>query len=108
MDDQRFDRFTKQLIARSSRRRAVTTLAGGMLGAALGLRGVDDAAARRCRKRLQPCTRRSQCCGQNVRCATSHGAGDNTCCGARGATCTSDLTCCAPLLCNADNRCAEP
>ena len=108
MDAQRFDRFTRQLVARSSRRRALTALASGVLGTALGLGGLDDAAARTCRKRLQACTRRSQCCGRDVRCATSHGAGDNTCCGGPGATCRSDLTCCIPLLCNADGRCVEP
>ncbi len=106
MDGQQFDQFTKQMVVRSTRRRAIAALAGGGLGAALGLAG-RDVAARRCKKRLKPCTRGTQCCGKKVRCATSHGAGDDTCCGAKGARCTSDLTCCIPLLCNANNKCAE-
>lgn len=112
MDGQRFDRMAQRLVAGSSRRRALAALAGGVLGTALGLRGPDDTAAKPCRKPQQGCKKRSQCCGRGkFTCGHSHGGGSvaRTCCGQRGAPCPGNaLGCCIPLVCNANNRCAEP
>jgi len=100
MDGTTFDRLARTMAGGLRPRRAVLkSLAGGALAAPLAL-AADEAAAGRCRKRLKTCTRAGQCCGRKVRCATSHGAGSDTCCGGQGATCSSDLTCCVPLFCN--------
>ncbi len=112
MDGQRFDRFTKQLVARSSRRRALSALAGGVLGTALGLGGLDDTAAATCKRSQERCRRRSQCCrSKKIRCGFSHGGGSavRTCCGEAGAPCPGNaLGCCIPLVCGPDNTCVEP
>lgn len=110
MDGPRFDRFTKRLVARSSRRRALAALAGGVLGTALGLRPLDVIAAETCKRPQQRCRKRSQCCrSTQFKCGFSHGAGRGTCCGEAGAPCDGTaLGCCVPLLCGPDNRCAAP
>jgi hypothetical protein len=95
------DRMLSRLVASgheilSSRRSLTAGIAGVLLSLTPGSTG-----AKRCRRRLKPCTKKTQCCGyrKGVRCATSHGAGSKTCCGSTGATCTSDLTCCISHLC---------
>ncbi len=112
MDAQRFDRFTRELGARSSRRQALTALAGGLLGTALGLAGGGDAAAATCKKPQQRCRKRFQCCrSKKFTCGFSHGGGSavRTCCGEVGAPCPGNaLGCCIPLVCGPDNRCVEP
>jgi hypothetical protein len=111
MDGQRFDRFTKRLVARSSRRRAMTA-AVGVLGAALGLGDLGAAAAATCKRPQERCRRRSQCCrSKKFRCGFSHGGGSavRTCCGGLGAPCPGNaLGCCIPLVCGPNNRCVEP
>ena len=54
MDAKRFDTITKTLISETSRRRAVGGLLGGALGA-LGLAGLDDAAAAKSGKCKKAC-----------------------------------------------------
>lgn len=86
-----------------TRRRVVAALA-------LGLPAIAPATvegAKRCKRRLAPCTKKSRCCGKRSVCGTSHGEGSNTCCGGKGATCGSDLTCCIAFLCEA-GRCLPP
>ncbi|MDQ3696349.1 MAG: hypothetical protein M3464_22435 [Chloroflexota bacterium] len=108
MDGQQFDRYTRQLAAPSSRRQAMTSLTGGLFGAVLALGG-HEAAAKRCKQPQERCKKRSQCCHKKkFRCGFSHGAGKGTCCGMVGAPCPGNaLGCCVPLLCNANNKCAE-
>ena len=115
MDAEQFDRLTRRLVARSSRRRAITSLAGGVLGAVPGARwalpGHDAAAGQRCKKPQQSCQKTSQCCrSKKFKCGHSHGGGsvELTCCGKRGAPCPGNaLGCCIPLVCE-NNTCVDP
>jgi hypothetical protein len=97
MDREAIGGAVRRLSALVSRRRL------GLVAAGLATAGAPVAAAgrrKRCsRQRLDDCTADKQCCGRNTRCATSHSEGSNTCCGGQGATCSSDLTCCVPLMC---------
>jgi len=104
MDDRVFDGALRRWATAVSRRGLV---AGGLAGLAAGLLGrAPTGAAKRCKRRLAACTRKRDCCGRGVRCATSHGAGSNTCCGGLGARCTSTFGCCTPYLCM-DGRCQQ-
>lgn len=104
MDDRTFDGAVRRWAAALTRRRAGALLTAGLASAVLGRSPV---AAARCRKRLADCTAKAQCCGKKTLCSTSHGAGSKTCCGGKGATCTSDLTCCIKFMCE-NGRCVVP
>lgn len=93
----------RRLTAVVSRRRFGMTAVGLALGTPAAAAGKNP----RCRKRRAACARSSQCCSKKTRCATSHGSGSNTCCGGKGATCGSTLTCCVPLMCEG-GRCVQP
>lgn len=96
MDLGSIDGAVRRLASAVSRRR----LGLAAVGLALGAPAATTAGKKkRCVKRLDTCAKASQCCGKKSRCATSHGTGSNTCCGGQGATCSSDLTCCVPLMC---------
>ncbi len=92
----------RRLTSAVSRRR-LGLLAAGL---ALGTPAAAAAGKTKCRKRRAACTKSAQCCGKKTRCATSHGSGSNTCCGGNGATCSSTLTCCVPLMCEG-GRCVR-
>ena len=100
-----FDQLTRGWPRIATRRTATMVLAGATFGAVFGIGG--RSATGHCKQRLADCTAKSQCCGKRSKCATSHGAGSNTCCGGQGATCTSDLTCCIEFMCE-NGRCALP
>lgn len=105
MDERTFDGLAQRLATSVSRRRTAQLLAGGLTAGLLGRPVIGS--AKRCTKRTQSCTTKAQCCGKKARCATSHGGGSDTCCGARGARCSSDLTCCIKYLCEG-GRCVPP
>ncbi len=104
MKSRRFESAVRWLAAAMSRRRAGVIVAAGLMGDGLGR--TEPAGAKRCKRRLAPCTDKTQCCGKKVLCGTSHGAGNDTCCGGRGASCSSDLTCCQRFLCE-EGRCVR-
>jgi hypothetical protein len=111
MDGQGFDRFTKRLVLRSSRRRALAAISAVALAPLAARHAPEAAATKRCKKPQETCTRSAQCCGKKSTCGHSHGGGSVklTCCGKVGAKCPGNaLGCCIPLVCGANNRCVEP
>jgi len=101
MEHRAFDGAVRRFAAAATRRRVAGLVAVALTG---GLGRAEAGAAKRCKRRLAACTRKTRCCGRKSVCATSHGAGSNTCCGGKGARCASDLTCCTGYLCE-DGRC---
>ena len=69
MDPERLDELTRTLGGTTSRRGGLRLLAGGALGAALGLLGRGEAGAFHfgCRHVGKPCTRSGQCCSGRCR-----------------------------------------
>lgn len=125
MDGHQFDRLARLLTTPSGRRSALLSLLAPALSAAgLGL-ALDDAAAkkrrkRRCRKRRQACGGRKKCCGKDTACREFPSAECTTltgkrCCGLEGAACSNDpainhCDCCPGLFCSGvegTGRCQE-
>ena len=69
MDTERFDGLVRTLGGAATRRDAMRLLAGGALGAALGLLGRGEAGAHHfgCRHVGRPCNRRAQFCSGRCR-----------------------------------------
>ena len=77
MDARRFDRLSRALSTRPSRRRLLRSLASGVLAALGGRVAAEDAAARdRCRNKPDLCksmSERSRCAGATCFCLTTVG-----------------------------------
>ena len=115
MDGRTFDTMTRHLAAAQSRRQVMRTLAGGTLGAALGVLGLREAAAQdaaNCKSRLGSCNRTAQCCEEHDvscrrlsrECRQDTGLRGERCCGIRGAKCAGDCDCCRGFTCR-ENEC---
>lgn len=114
MDQSTFDRLARAVSAMGTRRGMLRSLAAvGIVSAGLAsLVDVSDLEAkkhgrkrrrRRCKPKgaQAPCQTNKECCTKKTKyvCGTSHGSGNDTCCGSAKATCTSTLDCCTDSCC---------
>ena len=75
MDAQRFDNLSRSLAAAVSRRHTLRLLAGGALGALVGVRAVEDSAAATCQAKDARCgTGFGRCCGNLACCTGTNGS----------------------------------
>ena len=106
VDAERFDRITKSLASRATRRRLVGGLSGGILTAVVHI----NAAGATCREVGSPCTERAQCCGGKqgrsgcrrfdpIICPDIDG---RRCCLKQGVRCVDTCSCCNGLACTQD------
>ncbi len=97
MEGRRFDEIARTLGSGASRRRAIRTVAGGAVAAVLARFGGGEAAAGDCKKRLERCQSRRDCCGADKgrtacrdeldgMCSLSYPG--FRCCGLEGSTCS--------------------
>lgn len=104
MDPSRFDRLTRAVGGRTTRRTAVAAALIGMLG---GRIAAGPAAAATCRALRQACSRDAQCCSglcasdaanrrQRNRCAVGCLQLNETGCRLAGKSCCSGLVCSGP------------
>lgn len=100
MDAERFDDWTKALTTNTgSRRQTLRLLAGGTLGALLGLRQRGETGAEHgCRHAGRPCSRDGQCCSGDC-------LGNNTCRCARASQCPQPTDPCKKAVCTAKGKC---
>jgi hypothetical protein len=100
MDAERFDRLSRALSTKPTRRVLFAALA-----ALVAVPGREEVAAADCREISQPCRRTRQCCGHKngrVICARNPDSGHpnkKTCCVAEGERCTLGGQCCGGLPC---------